>query len=414
METAVPSFVLVQFQSKLTNTRILLPASKSISNRALILDALAGGGSTLNNLSQARDTRTMIRLLASDQKELDVLDAGTTMRFLTSFLAVQDKARVLKGSKRMHERPISILVDALRSLGAEIDYLGQEGYPPLLIHPFKKQIEKSIEVKGDISSQYLSALLMIAPQLPQGLTLTVKGKIMSRPYLEMTLSLMGLFGIEHSWQDNRIEILPQPYHPANLTVESDWSAASYWYSIMALSPEGEIFLEGLQKPSLQGDSRIAKIMAPLGIATEFNDQGARLTKTVPQTEELALDFSDCPDLAQTVAVICATKGIRALMTGLESLSIKETDRIKAVHTELQKFGGDLVEISPGQWVVEPVAALDELSRPVKIATYEDHRMAMAFAPLATKLPLIIEDPQVVNKSYPGFWQDLIKAGFSAH
>ncbi|MGI9544089.1 MAG: 3-phosphoshikimate 1-carboxyvinyltransferase [Cyclobacteriaceae bacterium] len=414
METESSSYVLVQFQSKLAHTRIPLPASKSISNRALILDALAGGGSDLSNLSRARDTQTMIRLLESDEKELDVLDAGTTMRFLTGYLAVQDRPRILKGSKRMHERPISILVDALRKVGAEIEYLGQDGYPPLLIHPFKAQVEKNIEVKGDISSQYLSALLMIAPSLPKGLTLIITGKIMSRPYLEMTLSLMALFGIDHSWQNNRIEILPQSYRPASLTVESDWSAASYWYSILALSPEGELFLEGLQKPSLQGDSRIAKIMTPLGVATKFNDQGARLTKTAQQTNEVALDFSDCPDLAQTVAVVCATKGIRALMTGLESLSIKETDRIKAVHNELQKFGGDLVETAPGQWVVEPVAALDELTRPVKIATYEDHRMAMAFAPLATNLPLVIEDPQVVNKSYPGFWQDLIKAGFSVH
>ena len=387
---------------------INLAASKSISNRALIIDALCSEKSELQNLAEARDTRLMLKLLREPSQTIDVKDAGTTMRFLTGYFALTDQHKILTGSARMQQRPIGILVEALRAIGAEIEYLSQQGYPPLKIKGFAVQKTNRISIQGDISSQYISSILMMAPILPQGLTVELTGKVMSRPYIEMTLGLMKHFGASHSWADNLITIPCQQYQAATLKVEADWSAASYWYSLVALSKTGRITLTGLDQNSFQGDRQIADIMEKLGVHTEFLSQGLTITKGALATDRLSWDFSSCPDLGQTVMATCAALGVQLNAAGLESLRIKETDRIAAMQKELAKVGATLEEHS-GQWILHPAPSLDS-STPVTFESYEDHRMAMALAPLALKLPVIIEDPDVVQKSYPGFWHDLALAG----
>lgn len=380
--------------------RIPLPSSKSESNRVLIINALTRGKNSLSNLAEARDTQTMIRLLQEDPEVYDVLDAGTTMRFLTAYTALNNKNKTLTGTPRMCERPIGILVDALREIGAEIDYVGKEGYPPLLIRGFEGQKASEISIRGDVSSQYISALLMNAPLLPQGLTLNLTGKVGSVTYINMTLELMKAFGVGYSFEGNRIQIVPQPYRATNFSVESDWSGASYWFSLLAAAGSGELFLEGLKADSLQGDARIVEIMEHLGVKSTFEAGGVRLQKT----EVLGLpsfDFTHCPDLAQTVAVTCALIGQTSDFLGLESLRIKETDRIYALQQELAKIGAKLEERKPGVFTLVPA---QEIPEAVNIHTYDDHRMAMAFMPLMTRTKLIIEDPEVVNKSYPSFWK----------
>lgn len=389
-----------------------LPASKSESNRALIIQALAGNGS-LANLSAANDTQLMRRLLANPAADtLDAEDAGTVMRFLTAYLSVTDRRVVLTGTARMRERPIGVLVEALRQLGMQLDYAEKEGYPPLHIKGWGANLlpEEMAEltVRGDISSQYISALLMIGPQLPGGLRLFLTGKVGSRPYIRMTLALMQHFGADCRDLGSVLEVRPAPYKPADYTIEADWSAASYWYAMVALSPTGgQIQLPGLRRRSLQGDQAIVSIMQKLGVATEFLPDGVQLTQQ-PVAGSFSQDFTDCPDLAQTVAVIAAAKSVSVEMTGLESLRIKETDRILALQTELAKFGATLTEIKPG---VFRVAATDFQVNGQTIATYHDHRMAMAFAPLALLGSLTIEAPQVVRKSYPSFWAELEQVGF---
>ncbi|QHT70082.1 3-phosphoshikimate 1-carboxyvinyltransferase [Rhodocytophaga rosea] len=390
---------------------ILLPASKSESNRALIIDALSGYKCTLHNLSEARDTQTMQRLLHSAEQTLDVIDAGTTMRFLTAYIAATNQDKILTGTARMCERPISILVDALQKLGAEITYLKNEGFPPIHIKGIRPSGVHQIEIRGDVSSQYISALLMIAPVLPQGLTLILTGNIGSRPYIEMTIKQMANFGIDVSWEGNTILVKKQTYQPATFWVESDWSGASYWYSIAALAPQADIELKGLKKDSLQGDSAISGIMKNLGVHTTNVEGGVRLTKT-PSQKRVAVDFTHCPDLAQTVAVLCAANHIHLTLTGIESLKIKETDRVKALQQELSKFGATLQEVKPETYELTRTADWQQPEYPIEIDTYDDHRMAMAFAPLALLYPIIIQHPKVVVKSYPRFWDDLKKAGFS--
>ncbi len=388
---------------------ITLPASKSIANRALIIDALSGGHSTIENLSEARDTQTMKRLLNSGDHVLDVLDAGTTMRFLTAYLAVSEKSNVLTGTERMRQRPIKVLVEALLELGANISYLEDAGFPPIKIDTFGEQRSNRLQVRGDISSQYISALLMIAPTLPRGLTLELTGKVGSKPYIAMTLSVMESFGVKANWENNWVEVPPQAYQPTHYYVEPDWSAASYWYSIAALSTGGDITLRDLKEVSLQGDSVIANLMKPLGVATTFTDEGAVLHRT-KHVEHTSIDFTHCPDLAQTIAVVCAVKGITCEMTGLESLRIKETDRIAALQNELGKLGSKIVE-DEGKWQLMPSNnPMDD--QEITVKTYEDHRMAMAFGPLATHMDVSILDPAVVNKSYPGYWKDLQRASFN--
>ncbi|MGB3779026.1 MAG: 3-phosphoshikimate 1-carboxyvinyltransferase [Tunicatimonas sp.] len=390
---------------------VQLAASKSESNRALVIQALSDEEITLHNLSEARDTQTMQRLLQSAEPEWDVLDAGTTMRFLIAYSAVARMGKLLKGTARMHQRPVKLLVDALRGLGADIAYLENEGYPPVLVRGFTNgQTARRVSIRGDVSSQYISALLMIAPTLADGLELSLTGKVGSRPYIEMTLGLMGHFGIKHHWnEDNLIRIDPQPYRAGTYTIESDWSGASYWYSLVALADNARVKLLGLRQPSWQGDSAIVGIMDQLGVATAFEEDGVKLTKKA-SAETLTQDFSDCPDLAQTVAVVCAAKQIPATLNGLESLRIKETDRVAALQNELAKIGATLEEEN-GRGKIMP--SNDGYSgKELEFNTYEDHRMAMAFAPLATKATVTIEEPEVVNKSYPRFWEDLATAGIA--
>ncbi|ALD22726.1 3-phosphoshikimate 1-carboxyvinyltransferase [Hymenobacter sp. DG25A] len=391
-----------------------LPASKSESNRVLILQALAGGGS-LSNLSDANDTQLMQRLLSMpDADVVDAEDAGTVMRFLTAYLAVTNRHVLLTGTTRMRQRPIGVLVDALRQLGARISYEEQQGYPPLRLEGWVSAATEEMPelmVRGDISSQYISALLMIAPMLPGGLRIRLTGTVGSRPYIRMTQALMQHFGARARDLGSVLEVQPQPYQPADYTVESDWSAASYWYAMVALGPAGsEITLTGLRRHSLQGDQAIVAIMEQLGVATEYVADGMHLTQIAPGPA-VAQDFTHCPDLAQTVAVVAAALEIPVDMTGLESLRIKETDRIAALQTELAKFGGELADLGEGRF---RVTAANFRVHGQTIETYHDHRMAMAFAPLALRGPLTIVAPQVVRKSYPQFWKELKKAGFEVY
>ncbi|OEJ99614.1 3-phosphoshikimate 1-carboxyvinyltransferase [Roseivirga misakiensis] len=385
---------------KLNAVTIPLEASKSESNRALIINALSGNTSAISNLSNARDTQTMLRLLTSNEETLDVLDAGTTMRFLTAYSALGKNPRVLTGTPRMQKRPIKILGKALKQIGAKVKYLKNDGYPPMKITPIKDQKKERIRMKGDVSSQFISAILMIAPALPEGLILELIGKIGSRPYIQMTLDMMKLFGIQSSWTNNTIEVKPQPYQSYPYQVESDWSGASYWFSFAALAESAEIKLLGLRQKSLQGDIAIVRIMNQLGVMSTFEADGVLLQK-IPARNEVEIDFSDCPDLAQTVAVVCGVKHISCKMTGLESLRIKETDRIKALKRELKKFNIKLKETEEGVWEIK--SKFQPGQPEVTIETYEDHRMAMAFAPLSTQQDILIKDPSVVDKSYPSFW-----------
>lgn len=398
------SYKLHKYYKQLSG-QIVLTSSKSESNRVLIMNALSDG-LLLENLSEARDTATMKRLLEENNEVWDVLDAGTTMRFCTAFLALKGHKTIITGTERMQQRPIGILVDALRELGAGIDYLKNEGYPPMQISKIKDQKAVKIRIPGNISSQYISALLMIAPCLPKGLQLELVGEIYSLPYIEMTLGLMGHFGIKHEWQARTIKIEAQHYQSNTYRVESDWSGASYWYSMAALNQDAEIYLSGLNEMSYQGDQAIAGIMETFGVRTTFTSSGVSLVNHGAKEDFLDLDFKKCPDLAQTVMVIAAAKNIHLRMTGLESLRIKETDRISAMKSELRKLGANIEEFD-GYWILTPGTVPDTI---LPIDTYEDHRMAMAFAPLCMIRNIEIKDPDVVKKSYPGFWEDLKSVG----
>ena len=387
---------------------IKLPASKSEANRALIIAALSGQESELHNLSEANDTQLLQRLLQSDAETIDAEDAGTVMRFLTAYYAVTGQQKILTGTERMCQRPIKVLVEALKELGASIEYLGEEGYPPLRMNGFSGNGKRNLKVRSDISSQYISALLMVGPLLPEGLELELEGKIGSRPYIEMTLSLMEHFGVTASFEGNTITVPHQQYKAATFHVESDWSAASYWYSQVALAKEADITLLGLREKSFQGDRAIVDIMDRLGVYTSFVEQGVKLVKRKHE-RQVSYDFSDCPDLAQTVVALCAGLGVTVEMTGLESLRIKETDRIQALQLEVLSMNSSLQEITPGVFRLEPgIITKDKLS----FRTYQDHRMAMAFAPLALLEPVQIQEPSVVRKSYPRYWEDLEKVGFT--
>ena len=388
---------------------ISLPSSKSESNRALIIQALCNPPSELSNLSSARDTQTMIRLLASEGHVLDVIDAGTTMRFLTAYCTAVGRDQILTGTPRMCKRPIGILVDALRSLGAEIEFWKQDGYPPLHIVSKGKGIQGgSVELPGNISSQFISALLMIGPVLQGGLELNLKGSITSRPYIQMTLSLMEYFGVKANWEGNTISVPNKPYMSKPYTIESDWSGASYWYSLVALSEKAEIKLKGLRKVSRQGDSKIAELMEHFGVKSEYQEDGVLLTKVaLTDRSELVVDFTDFPDLAQTMAVVSAATGKALRLSGLHTLRIKETDRIAALQNELGKFGVTMKSEDDINFLIQ--GNLSPTSLPIH--TYEDHRMAMAFAPLVMRQKhLRIEDPDVVQKSYPEFWDHLSSMG----
>ena len=402
---------LIKAPEERLRASVQLPASKSISNRALILNALSYSPYDIQNLSDCDDTEVMVKALNSDSRDFDIKAAGTAMRFLTAFLSKIVGEWTITGTERMKNRPIKLLVDALNSLGARIEYIEKEGYPPLRIFGSALQ-GGEISLAGGVSSQYISALLMIAPLMENGLTLHLEGNIISRPYINLTLQLMEQFGVKATWNGQTIRILPQEYKPIRFTVESDWSATSYWYSIMALSKNAEIELLGLFKNSLQGDAAGAKLFAQLGVGTTFTDRGVMLKYNGNVTKKLIYNFVNEPDLAQTFVVTCVLLNIPFRFTGLQSLKIKETDRIEALKTELRKLGYLLTDSNDSilEWNGE---RCEPEADPI-IATYEDHRMAMAFAPAALVLPkgLKVADPEVVTKSYPAYWEDLRKAGFA--
>ncbi|GJM60263.1 3-phosphoshikimate 1-carboxyvinyltransferase [Persicobacter diffluens] len=388
-----------------------MEASKSECNRALVINALAPSPAKIDNISQARDSQTMIRLLEEDGPVWDVLDAGTTMRFLTAYAALTNREKTMTGTERMQERPIGILVDALRSLGAEIEYLNQEGYPPMKIKGFQAQQSEVIEMRGDTSSQYISAILMCAPMLPKGLELRLTGDINSRPYIEMTIDLMAKFGVSVEEADERtFRIAPQTYHTDQFAVESDWSGASYWFSAVALQKDSELFLNGLRSDSTQGDKAIIDLMQPLGVEAKFDEGGLRIWNSGKVTQEaVVFDFNKCPDLAQTVAVVCGALGVNAHFKGVQSLRIKETDRTLALQEQLAKFGVTIEPVNdPYEFTISPNPEGFPTDHNPLINTYEDHRMAMAFAPLSLLMDLQIEEKEVVKKSYPHFWEDLKK------
>lgn len=396
---------------RIINSSILLPASKSISNRALILNALSLSPSQIENLSNSDDTNVMVDAFRTESTLIDVKAAGTSMRFLTAFLAITPGEWIITGTERMQERPINILVDALISLGARIAYLGKVGFPPLKIKGTALD-GGEIYLSGDVSSQFISALLMIAPTMTRGLTIHLEGEIISRPYIKLTLGMMAQFGVKAHWEDRTIRIHPEEYKPTTYVVESDWSGASYWYEIAALCENARIELKGLFKDSMQGDSKVAELFTDLGILTEYTKDGVILTKSSRVTKKLFHNFINEPDLAQTFVVTCCMMGIPFMFTGLQSLKIKETDRIEALKAEMKKLGYLIYdsENSILEWNGERI--VPENKEPV-IKTYEDHRMAMAFAPAAIKLGNInIEHPQVVTKSYPNYWKDLQSAGFT--
>lgn len=390
---------------------VQLPASKSISNRALILHALSGGSTRPENLSDCDDTQVMIRALDHMPDVIDIHAAGTAMRFLTAYLCVTPGTHTITGTERMQQRPIRILVDALRTLGARINYTGNEGFPPLCING-TQLTGSEIELAGNVSSQYISALLMIGAVLPVGLKLRLTGNIISRPYINLTLQLMHDFGAQAGWtSESSIDVTPGGYRDTPFRVESDWSAASYWYQMTALatgSPEVELL--GLFANSAQGDSRGAELFARLGVQTEYTPQGVKLRKQGHPVVRLDEDLVDIPDLAQTFVVTCCLLDVPFRFTGLQSLKIKETDRICALITELRKLGYVVhaEQDSILWWDGERCPADEQPS----IDTYEDHRMAMAFAPACLVRPDIrINEPQVVSKSYPRYWDDLQAAGF---
>ena len=392
------------------HTTIQLPSSKSISNRALIINALGNGTHHPENLSDCDDTRVMIRALNDDKETIDIMAAGTAMRFLTAYLSVTPGTRIITGTERMQQRPIQVLVNALRELGADIEYVANDGFPPLRITG--RELRKdTISLPGNVSSQYISALLMIAPVLTNGLTIRLTGDIISRPYINLTLQLMNDFGVRAEWtDDHRLKVEPQAYHSTPFYVESDWSAASYWYQIVALSKEAEVTLPGLFKDSYQGDSQVAGIFRSLGVETIYKDKTVILKKNGKSVERLDYDFINQPDLAQTFVVTCALLNIPFRFSGLQTLKIKEPDRMAALITEMRKLGYILHETDGSvlSWEGERCTTEEHPA----IDTYEDHRMAMAFAPTCLALPeILINNPQVVSKSYPRYWEDLRQAGF---
>ena len=396
-----------------------LPASKSISNRALVIHALAGGGVVPDNLSDCDDTEVIVRALRDNPYEMNIMAGGTAMRFMTALLSVRNgEEHVLTGTERMKHRPIGVLVDALRRLGADISYTANDGYPPLCIKG-RRLDGGEMDVPGNISSQFITALLLIAPVLQNGLTLRLTGDIISRPYIDLTLWTMREFGAKAEWSDfETIEVKPQPYRERPYLIENDWSAASYWYEMMALSKhqDDELRLEGLMDGSKQGDSSVRYIFSLLGVKTIFETTvpGVPTTVTLRHSgrcvPRLEYDFVNSPDLAQTFVVCCAMMNVPFHFRGLSTLKIKETDRIEAMKKEMRKLGYVLRDINQSELVWDGERCEPELE--AGIDTYEDHRMALAFAPAALCIEgLRINNPQVVTKSYPKYWEDLGQAGF---
>lgn len=401
----------IKAETKIIKGEVNLTASKSESNRVLIIRALCERHFPIHNLAAAKDTETMVELLANEGTIKDVGPAGTTMRFLTAFYANTPGKWVLTGSERMRNRPIAILVDALNKLGAKIKYLEKEGCPPLEIEGGNLKGGK-ISIDGSVSSQYLSALILIAPSLPGGLEMELTGKIASIPYLKMTLALISEFGAKYFFENNTIKIEEGKYQAKEFTVEADWSAASYWYQIAALADEANITLKGLKEVSLQGDSAIVDMFKNFGVQSTFEGTQVTLEKTNSATaDSFDYDFSDCPDVAQTLAATITGLNIKGHFKGLESLRIKETDRIAAIKKELEKFGAS-IDILPDDEIKVNNSRLQTFKGCIE--TYDDHRVAMSIAPLCLKVDSIeIEEPNVVAKSYPNFWKDLAGKGLKS-
>lgn len=390
-------------------TTVKLPASKSISNRVLILNALSMSSHPVENLSDCEDTQVIVDAFNSNSNVFDVRAAGTSMRFLTAFLSGVEGEWILKGTKRMHERPIYPLVDTLRSIDADIEYLEKEGYPPLKIRG-KKLVGGEVVVPGSISSQYISALMMIAPTMSEGLIIDIEHEIISQPYIELTRKLMEEYGVKVRWDKNKIKIKPQKYKPISYTVESDWSAASYWYAMVAMSKNAEVKLLGLDRNSKQGDSNLVNLFSDLGVSTEFTSKGVVVRNSGKVTKKFFHNFINEPDLAQTFTAVCCFLDIPFIFSGVQSLKIKETDRIEALKMEMKKFGYVLKETGSKMLEWDGELCLQE-ENPV-VDTYEDHRMAMSLSLAAMRYGLVtINDPHVVSKSYPDFWNDLKNAGF---
>ncbi|MCL4131543.1 UNVERIFIED_CONTAM: hypothetical protein GTU68_000363 [Idotea baltica] len=396
--------VRINYQpNKVSDALIDLPSSKSISNRLLIIDALSGFKSELTNLSQARDTDLMQTLLASTETTLNAKDAGTTYRFLTAYLALSSHQSVtLTGEERMYKRPIGILVDVLRQLGADIRYLHQEGYPPLSITGRPLRSPGIIQINGSISSQFISALLLIGPYIENGLSLELLPPVASEPYITMTIALMRAFGAEVSYVDHLLLIQPKPYVPHAYRVEADWSGACFFYSLASLTRE-RYHIPGLMDQSLQADRAIADIMTHLGVHTDYSSDGVTLSPSVSTTDHLEIDCHAYPDLVPALVVALGLVGRSATLTSIGHLRYKECDRITALQTELQKVGMQIsVEhetmMISGKAKVEPH---------ISINTYRDHRMAMCFSILAIQAPIIIQDAEVVHKSFPNYW-DIIQ------
>ncbi len=397
------------------NGIIPLAGSKSISNRALIIRALSGSDFQINGLASSKDTQVLNMLLKESADKYDVGPAGTSFRFLTAFLSLQPGTQILTGSERMLKRPIGQLVEALKKIGADIEYLGESGYPPLLIKTWGNKAVNHLSIPANISSQFISALLMIAPKLDNGLVLTLEGKIVSRPYIEMTLGLMEQFGVSHSWDGQVITIEPEEYKPKDFQVEADWSAASYYYSMAAMDASAQIDLLGLSLETWQGDAALIPIYEKLGVQTTEIEGGIRLTGGKEKAPMLEWNFLRCPDLAQTIFASCGALSIQGLFSGLETLKIKETDRITAMQKELGKVQVWLIQM-PAKfskkseetfYMIDGKASIDNPT----FETYDDHRMAMALTPLAYLGNINIEDPLVVEKSYPEFWDHIQLLGF---
>lgn len=389
-------------------SEIAVTGSKSESNRLLILQALYPE-IKITNISDSDDTRLLKKALASKEELVDIEHAGTAMRFLTAYFASRENCeKILTGSQRMRQRPIGLLVDALSFLGADITYLENEGFPPLRIKG-KRFVQNKVRLKANVSSQYISALMLIAPSLPEGLEINLEGMVTSEPYIRMTISLLKKAGLNATFKENCIKIPAGSANQNELTVESDWSSASYFYSIAALAEEPcEIRLSSYRPDSIQGDREVARIYEQFGIKTTFSENSIMLSRLpVKKPKSVVLDLKDSPDLAQTIAVTCFGLNIKCELSGLHTLKIKETDRLSALKNEIGKLGGraeisrDSIRILPG----------DQLIPDVKIETYHDHRMALAFAPLALMTPIEIMDAGVISKSYPAFWKDLGKLGF---
>ncbi len=395
--------------SNIKDNTLQITGSKSETNRLLILQSLYPE-IEIENISNSDDSQLMQAALCSTDEVIDIHHAGTAMRFLTAYFATRDgRQTILTGSKRMQERPIRILVESLRQLGCKITYEKEEGYPPIKIAG-QNPLTNSVSLAANVSSQYISALMLIAASLSNGLEINLEGKVTSIPYIKMTLSLLKDVGIEGRFQNNVIRIKPaKVVSPKVVVVESDWSSASYFYSIVALSQNGRVTLGSYKKNSYQGDSALIDIYKKLGVETNFDQNKVTLTKTSLSLdyEVLELDLANSPDIAQTIAVTCFGLGKACYLTGLHTLKIKETDRLEALKTEIEKLGGK-VTITDDSLRLAPATAINP---DISIATYHDHRMAMAFAPLALRTSLFIDDADVVSKSYPDFWNDLKKLDF---